>query len=369
MTCRRLKTGDFDSKDVSMLGNPRVQRFDTTGRDNIRRRRLAAALSVIGFSVLVFFAQIALAGGASAAPKNSRFGPQYFTDVMVTTHEGKTVPFYDGLIKDKKVVINFIYLNCNDICPLQTSRVAQIRQRLGDQVGRDFFIYSITMDPEHDTPELLNAYAEAFGAGGGWLFLTGKPEDLDKIRWRLGERSRDLSEHRNDMVLGNDATGEWSRSSVFQDFDVSVEEIRQLDPVYFNTRHKVTADNGRSEKAVRLDTRPGEALFIKGCSTCHTIGGGDAVGPDLKDVSKRRDPEWLAKFMMEPNRMRARKDPLALALTAKFKNIRMPNLGLKKEDVGDLLGYIEARSKAAPAKGAAAAPSATQAPSAEHPGG
>src|SRR6185437_700392 len=106
-----------------------------------------------------------------------------------------------------------------DICPLQTSRVAQIRQKLGDLVGKDFFIYSITMDPEHDTPELLNAYAEAFGAGGGWLFITGKPEDLDKIRWRLGERSRNLSEHRNDLVLGNDQTGEWSRSSVFENPD------------------------------------------------------------------------------------------------------------------------------------------------------
>jgi cytochrome oxidase Cu insertion factor (SCO1/SenC/PrrC family)/cytochrome c2 len=342
-----------------MLGNPQAHRFDAfaAGRSWLRRlretrpswkRTLPATLGAAALAAVL--TQAGLGPSVSAAPQNSRFGPQYFTDVMVTTHEGKTVPFYDGLIKDKKVVINFMYLNCNDICPLQTSRVAQIRQKLGDQVGKDFFIYSITMDPEHDTPELLNAYAEAFGAGGGWLFITGKPEDLDKIRWRLGERSRNLSEHRNDLVLGNDETGEWSRSSVFENPDVAVSEIRELDPVYFKTKRTITTDNTLAEKSMRLDQQPGEALFIKGCSTCHSIGGGDFIGPDLKDISERRDPKWLSRFMIEPNKMRFEKDPLAMELLKKFKGIKMPNLGLKQEDVDDLLNYIAAKSKEADAK-------------------
>lgn len=316
-------------------------------------------------------AQTPFSRDASAAPQNSRFSPEYFTDVMVTTHEGKTVPFYDGLIKDKKVIINFIYLNCNDICPLQTARMAEIRKRLGEEVGRDFFIYSITTDPEHDTPELLKEYAEAFGAGGGWLFLTGKPEDLEKIRWRLGERSRTLSEHRNDMVLGNDASGEWSRSSVFEDYDVAVNEIRELDPVYFKTKRNVTANNALSEKHLRLDGQPGEALFMKGCSTCHSIGGGDFIGPDLKDISQRRDPEWLNRFLLSPTKMRADKDPLTMELLAKFKGVRMPNLGLKQEDIGDLLSYIAARSRdgAAKAGGSQPKPKAEAPAPAAAPGG
>ena len=156
---------------------------------------------------------------ATAAPKTSRFNAQYFTNLPVVTHKGETLRFYDDLIKDKLVVFSFIYLTCNDICPLTSARLAQVKTRLGDRVGRDIFFYSVTMDPERDTPELLNAYAQAFDAGEGWLFLTGNPEDIKKIRWRLGERSRTLAEHRNHIILGNDKTGEWSRSSIYADTD------------------------------------------------------------------------------------------------------------------------------------------------------
>src|SRR5688572_22550486 len=131
-----------------------------------------------------------LTSGAIAAPEGSRFGPDYFTNLPVTTQDGETVPFYDSFIKGKIVVFSFIYLNCNDICPLTTSRIARIAEKLGDAVGRDVFIYSITMDPARDTPETLKMHAEAFGAGKGWTFLTGKPGDIQKIRWQLGERSR-----------------------------------------------------------------------------------------------------------------------------------------------------------------------------------
>ncbi|WP_210191636.1 SCO family protein [Rhodomicrobium vannielii] len=304
--------------------------------------RLGRALPILAILALMAASQT-----AAAAPQNSRFSPKYFTDVMVTTHEGKTVPFYEGLLKGKKVVINFIYTNCNDICPLQTARMAQLRQRLGDLVGRDFFIYSITMDPEHDTPEVLNAYADAFGAGGGWLFITGNPGDIEKIRWRLGERSRELFEHRNDLVLGNDETGEWSRSSVFEEYDVAVEEIRQLDPVYFQTkRTALPANQAPTDKGLRLDRQAGEALYMRGCAICHSIGDGNAIGPDLKDLTKRRERAWLSRFLLHPVEMREQKDPITMELLAQYNNIKMPNLSLTPDDVTDLLQYIEVRSQA-----------------------
>lgn len=301
---------------------------------------------------------------ATAAPEGSRFTPEYFTNVEVVTHEGKTLRFYDDLIKGKKVVVNFIYLNCVDICPLSTSRVAQIRQRLGEAVGRDVFIYSITMEPEHDTPELLNAYADAFGAGDGWLFLTGKPEDIKLIRHRLGDRSRKLTEHRNDLVLGNDTTGDWSRSSIYNDYDVTVTNIRELDPVYFATKRTVSGDVPDDDK-LRIDKQPGQALFAKACASCHTIGGGDLVGPDIKDVVKRRDRAWLTRFLISPEKMRAEKDPLVLEISKKYPGVMMPNLGLMEGDVSDLLQYIETRSIARDTK----APGAEAASGAQGGGG
>jgi mono/diheme cytochrome c family protein len=215
------------------------------------------------------------------------------------------------------------------------------------------------MDPEHDTPELLNAYADAFGAGNGWLFLTGKPEDIKMIRYRLGDRSRRLSEHRNDLVIGNDSTGDWSRSSIYNDFDVTVTNIRELDPVYFATKRTIPA-NIQDDSKLRLDQQPGQALFAKACSTCHTIGGGDLVGPDIKDVVKLRDRAWLTRFLIAPEKMRAEKDPLVLEISKKYPGVMMPNLGLMENDVSDLLQYIESRSAARDAKAGVESTSKTE---------
>ena len=130
--------------------------------------------------------------------------------------------------------------------------------------------------------------------------------------------------------------------------------IRQLDPVYFKTKRTVVSSKESAEKAIRLDMQTGQALFIKGCSTCHTIGGGDHVGPDLKDVAERRDKDWLMRFLMAPEKMRAQKDPLTMQLMAQYNNIKMPSLGLKEPDVEDVLTFIEAQSRIVDAKAAQA---------------
>src|SRR5262249_57728642 len=88
----------------------------------------------------------------------------------------------------------------------------------------------MTVDPEHDTPERLKEYAEAFGAGPGWFFVTGRPDDIRAINYTLGERSRKLSEHRNQIVLGNEPEGQWQRDSVFGDIDGVVDAVRRMDP-------------------------------------------------------------------------------------------------------------------------------------------
>lgn len=308
-------------------------------------------------SILSFVAVLAMGAmvcqQARAAPESSRFNSGYFTNLSVITHNGKQVNFYDDLIKGKRVVINFAYLNCKDICPLAVSRLAEVTRQLGDAVGRDVFFYTITMDPANDTPELLKMYADGYGAGPGWLFLTGKPADVERIRFQLGERSRKLIEHRNDIVLGNDIDGEWSHSSAFADIEVIVETIRELDPAYRAQTRKPHTGYAEAE-ARQITAQPGQALFLKACSTCHTIGRGTLVGPDLKHVAARRNREWLTQFLMSPERMRARNDPAALELAAKFRGVRMPNLGLLENDVADVLQYIDAQSAKHDAAAAAA---------------
>lgn len=309
------------------------------------RRFFGSCVAALAAAALCQFAA-AFIQTASAAPKGSRWGPDYFPNFIVTTHEGKKVKFYDDLIKDKIVIINFIYTSCADTCPLQTARLAEVQRLLGDDVGTRYQIYSISLDPERDTPEKMAEHAKAFDVGPGWTFITGDPAELAIIRHKLGERSRSLVEHRTDMVVGNDIKGSWRRTSAFDDFERVVLAVREMDHEWLSGKKKderFISNYSDSARKITLGTaqQTGQALFQKGCAACHTIGGGRKVGPDLFDVTSRRERDWLVNFIMHPDQMRARKDPIAVALQAQYPGTKMPYLGISKTDAGDLLAYID----------------------------
>src|SRR5438067_8786916 len=158
---------------------------------------------------------------ATVAAQNGPAGRYYFPNVTLTTHEGKHVRFYDDLIKGKVVAIDLIYTTCQYACPLETARLVQVQRVLGDRVGRDIFFYSITIDPDHDTPEVLAQYAEKYHVGPGWLFLTGEASDIESISRKLGlytapgEAGPDG--HTPSLLVGNQATGQWMRNSALDD--------------------------------------------------------------------------------------------------------------------------------------------------------
>jgi protein SCO1 len=276
------------------------------------------------------------------APVN-HYGANYFPNVPVVTQDGKTLNFYDDVIKGKRVVVSFIYTSCPDICPLTTARLTQVEDELRDQMGHDLFFVSMTVDPEHDTPERLKEFSNAFSTGPGWLFLTGKPEDIRFINSRLGDKSRSLSDHRNEVVLGNDLTGEWARDTVFGDLDRLVIDIRSMDPKW-EREVRVIEYNKASDTGFKLGLQPGQALFKKICAPCHTVGVGDRVGPDLRGVAGRHSPEWLTRFIRSPEKVRAEKDPAAMEMVARFPGVRMPNLGLTDLDTIDLISYLRAET-------------------------
>lgn len=85
----------------------------------------------------------------------------------------------------------------------------------------------------------------------------------------------------------------------------------------------------------------GQAIFKQKCSACHTIGGGKLVGPDLKDVTQRRDLTWIKDFISSPDKMIASGDATANQLMAEYNNMRMPNLGLSPTEVEALVAYLE----------------------------
>src|ERR1700740_158018 len=124
------------------------------------RRKL---LSLAG---LASFAGVANAAGGLAATGPSgaeeavpapreRIRRLYFPNVVLRTQDDKPVRFYDDLVKDKAVTINFFFARCEEICPLVMANLAKVQRLLGDRVGRDLFMNSISLKPEQDTPAKL----------------------------------------------------------------------------------------------------------------------------------------------------------------------------------------------------------------------
>lgn len=143
-------------------------------------------------------------------------------NVRVTSQAGKSYRFYDDLVKGKMVAINFFYARCNGVCPRMTANLLkvqqQLRERVGDRVGRDIFLYSISLKPEEDTPGHLAAYARMHGIrpDSGWLLLRAKREDAELLRRRLGfvdsdpVLDADIDQHTGMVRLGSDVYDKWS---------------------------------------------------------------------------------------------------------------------------------------------------------------
>lgn len=280
----------------------------------------------------------------AAVPVRNRWGANYFPNVALTTQDGRTVRLYDDLLRGKTVAINVMFTECVDVCPLETAMMVQLKRALGDRVGKDIFFYSISIDPERDTPEVLKAYAEKFGAGGpGWTFLSGKPDDIKLVVRKLGlSRSRNAPTrdgHTSILMVGNEPTGQWQKHSALDSPRFLASRISS----FMGWKETKPAKSYAEAKPLTFQEKQ-QYLFQSKCGACHTIGQGDKVGPDLAGVTARRERAWLARYIRVPDEVLAAGDPLATALFKKYKEVRMPNLGLTAEEVAELLSYLQTPS-------------------------
>ncbi len=281
------------------------------------------------------------------AAASTRYGADYFPNVELTTQDGKTVRFYDDLLKGKIVAITLIYTHCLDNCPLETARMAQVQRLLGDRLGKDIFFYSISIDPKRDTPAVLKDYAQKFHAGPGWLFLTGKESDIELISRKLGLYSApdpaNRDGHTPTLLVGDVAKAQWRKYSALDNPSFITLKMGELMDGY-NRKMEVAKQNYAN--APTLNFTNGQYLYSTRCSACHTIGKGDSIGPDLLGVVGARDRNWLKRFIAVPDQVLAEKDPLATALFEKYKKVQMPNLRLNEEDVNSLVIFLEEQTAA-----------------------
>jgi protein SCO1/2 len=281
-----------------------------------------------------------------AAPKGSPWGKDYFPNVELVNQDGKTVRFYDDLLKGKVVAINFIYTHCGNVCPVETASLRQVYKLLSDRMGKDIFFYSISIDPERDTPKVLKEYAEKFkiGSGSGWSFLTGTQADTTLLRKKLGlfrdgiEASK-LGEHNTSFLVGNESTGQWIKRSPFDEPKVLAWLLgRSLSHAKTDQKTEL-ANYAQAQKIPNISK--GEDLFRSRCGSCHSLGASDGLGPGLQGVTQRRDRAWLTRWLKMPDRMLEEKDPVATELFNRYQKLSMPNLRLSDAEIEALINYME----------------------------
>ncbi len=150
--------------------------------------------------------------GDAAKQEQPTPAQKYFSDVELLDQDGRRLRFYTDVLKGKTVVINAFFTTCTSVCPPMNRNMEKIQAALGERAGRDVFLVSISVDPETDTPERLKEYAQKFHAGKGWIFLTGKKENVDWALYKVGQYVEAKDDHTTVIVIGNEPTGLWKKA-------------------------------------------------------------------------------------------------------------------------------------------------------------
>lgn len=158
-----------------------------------------------------------------------------FADQPLTDQHGRSVNLEKDLVSGRIVVISFMYTQCTTVCPVVSSIMAKVQDQLGERAGDGVSLVSITIDPLRDTPERLREYAELHKAGPGWSWLTGSVPAITATLKSLRSWSPDLESHQPVFLVGNDATGEWSRFYGFTDPAAIVARVDSLQPGHAET--------------------------------------------------------------------------------------------------------------------------------------
>jgi protein SCO1 len=137
---------------------------------------------------------------------------EYLTDTPLLTESNRAIRLYSDALKDKVVLINFVFTQCGDTCPLITARLVQVKKELGEAFGRDVRFISISVDPEHDRPEDLARFAKKFDAvHPEWWFLTGEKANVDLVLKKLGAFTAERESHLTAIIIGAPSQARWKR--------------------------------------------------------------------------------------------------------------------------------------------------------------
>jgi protein SCO1/2 len=160
--------------------------------------------------ILFSLSFVSLAAGQQAIVPSA--AEKYFSDVELINQDGEKLRFYSDVLKNKVVIINAFFSTCTSVCPPMNRNLEKIQEALGDRLGKDVFLVSISVDPETDTPTRLKEYSRRFHARPGWMFLTGKKENVDWALYKLGQYVETKGDHSTIVIIGNEPKGLWKKA-------------------------------------------------------------------------------------------------------------------------------------------------------------
>ncbi len=187
----------------------------------MNRRNFLSAAGLLPMAAALPAGAAALHGAvppAAGRPLSTAARRGWLPNVPLVAHTGETFNFYDDLVRDRIVLLNFFVVACTEgRCPAVNQNLRKVQDMMGERMGKDVFFYSITLEPQKDTQPILKEYAEdIFEAGPGWLFLTGTQANVDHLRRRQGfvdpdpERDADVSNHSSTGRVIMDSKDRWA---------------------------------------------------------------------------------------------------------------------------------------------------------------
>lgn len=143
------------------------------------------------------------------------------TDLLLRDQDGREVRFYSDLVKDKIVVLSFFYTTCTYVCTRQGTTFSRLQSLLGERLGKDVFLISVTTDPAKDTSLKLKNWGKRYDQQPGWTLVTGDKAEMNKILIPFTGNPAGAGMHLPSTFIGNDKTGRWtSAAGIFTPVDL-----------------------------------------------------------------------------------------------------------------------------------------------------
>lgn len=153
----------------------------------------------------------------------------FFTDTEVIDQNGKKLRFYSDVLRNRVVLISFIFTNCEYSCPMLAQKLKQARASMVPAIKDEVWFVTLSVDPERDTPESMKQFAKGQGVDESrWIFLTGDKQNLELLVKKLGQYTPNVEAHTTLMLAGNDRTRHWTRVLPMVPPDGIAQQMRAL---------------------------------------------------------------------------------------------------------------------------------------------